>query len=291
MLTAYLHKLMDFYTCLIECTEGKKSYVQVYWAWASHLGEALHKMKERAIALGVGSPILVEADPFDFSSLPSTAVSEDNGDTYFADTHHFFPPTPCFRLPYGVVNSCIEGEYELEEIEVGYEVDELDDELIEVSAVVEEKDLLKVYLSVVGALSDIRVFWVKLHDDWEDAGKEEMYVNEQLTSLESITQFIQTNLLNTVQNGHVTLTSYATEGATNVNISDHKTIDVLTYDRQVADKLCEVLSSYGLNEKDNLISIKRGFHHWHYRHPEAFNRHDLIDMLYMQGFSYWNPSA
>jgi hypothetical protein len=282
---------MDFYTSLVECAEGEKSHVQVYWAWGAHLGEALHKMKARAEALGGGSPIIVEADPYIFDSLPDTAVSEDNGETYVADNRHFFPPTACYRLPHGVVKSCIEGEYELEDIETGYELDESDDELIEVSAVVEETDLSKVYLAVVGALSDIRVFWVKLHDDWEDAGKEEMYVNEQLTSLDAITRFIETNPLNTIRNGHVTLTTYAAAGATNVNIGDHKTIDILTYDKLVAGKVCEVLSSCGLNERENLVSIKYGFHHWHYRHPEAFNRPDLIDMLYTQGFSYWNPST
>jgi hypothetical protein len=282
---------MDFYTSLIESAGVEKSYVQVYWAWGAHLGEAIHKMKARAVAQGVDSPLLVEADPYIFSSLPDTAVSENKGEMYYAGERHFFPPTACYRLPDGVVKSCIEGEYELEDIEAGYQLSELDDELIEVSAVVEEKDLLKVYLAVVGALSEIRVFWVKLQDDWEDAGKEEIYVNERLDSLEAIAQFIRSNPLNTIRNGHVTLTTYATAGATNVSISDHKTIDILTYDRLVAGKVCAVLGGYGLNEKENLISISRGFHHWHYRHPEAFNRHDLIDMLHTQGFSYWNPSA
>jgi hypothetical protein len=282
---------MDFYTSLIECAGEEKSYLQVYWAWGSHLGEAIHKMKARATALGVVSPILVEADPYVFDSLPATAVSEDDGDTYYADNRHFFPPTACYRLPYGVVKSRTKDEYELEDIEAGYRLDELDDELLEVSSVVEEEDLLKVYLAVVGALSEIRVFWVKLQDDWEHAGIEEKYVNEELASLEAIARFIQLNPLNTIQNGHVTLTTYADTGATNVNISDHKTIDVLTYDRLVADKVCEVLRGCGLNEKDDLISIREGFHHWHYKHPGAFDRRGLIDMLYTQGFSYWNPST
>lgn len=281
----------EFYTCLIEWSEGPTSYVRVFWAWASHLGEALEKMRKVAKGMGIGNPVLAQADPYEFDNLPATAVTEDGGATYVSDTEHSFPTENNFTLPYGVIHSCLEGEHETDEIVTGFEISQNEGGLIELEAVVEESELISVYLDAVAALSDVRVFWVKIHDDWENIGKEEIYVNEELVSQEAIKEFIKKHQLNTLQNGHVTLTTYSNEGQTNLNISDHKMIVAISFEKSVIDRIAEVLGGHRLNMRPELISVQYGFHHWHYRHPEAKGRSALIDLLKKEGFVIWEPRA
>jgi hypothetical protein len=280
---------MEFYTSLIEWTEHDTSYVRVFWAWASHLGEALHKMVNRAKASGISDPMVCEADPYEFDNLPETAMTSDDGVTYMSDAIHSFPMTCCYNLPYGVIQSCIEGDHEAEDIVVGYELDDQED-LIQLSAVVEEESLLGIYQDLITVLTDIRVFWIKIHDDWEDTGKEEIYVNEELITRDKISEFIRMNLRDTLHNGHITITTYSEAGATNLNISDHKMIIVLTYEKEIAERISSVLNKCGISKREKLISVECGFHHWHYRHPEGLDRRDLISLLKSQGFSHWDPS-
>ncbi|MCP9493614.1 MAG: hypothetical protein MSG64_04070 [Pyrinomonadaceae bacterium MAG19_C2-C3] len=280
---------MEFYTCQIEWSKGKTSYIWVYWTWASHIGEALNKMLNCAKLNGVAKPIAARIDPYDFENLPETAITEDEGDTYFDDEKISFPTEPSYNLPYGVIHSFLDGEYEIDEIKPGYQIDEDDNGLIEVEAVVNETDLLKIYLELVAVLPEIEVFWIKIHDDWEDVGAEEIYVNEEINSRQKIQSFITRHKQDTLLNGHVTITTYSDEGSTNLNISDHKIIVAMTYDKGLSNKICEVFERRGLEKKDKLISVVYGFHHWHYRHPEGLDRQSLIKKLKERGFDFWQP--
>jgi len=114
-----------------------------------------------------------------------------------------------------------------------------------------------------------------------------MYVNEEMPSVESVKNYIELNKPDTLQNGHVTITTYSDEGQTNVNISDHKTLVVLTYSKKLVTKFRDVLKKRGLRKKTPVISVAGGFHHWHYRHHESLNREQLIKKLKKQGFFKW----
>lgn len=283
----------DFFNVLIGWCEGETSCLQNFWAWGSHLGEALDKVIRAAENSGIDNPIAREASLYDFDALPETVVTEDEGQTYIDDTIHAYPSEYDYALPYGVVKSYGgeddgDEDYDTADITVGYEVTEEDD-LIEISAVIEEHDLLDIYLALVGVLPDIQVFWIKIEDHWEEVEETAIYVNQQLDSQEKIAAFISQHELDTLKNGHVTITTYANAGATNVNISDHKTIVVLTYEPAIATALCNVLDGRGIKATANLISIMYGFHHWHYRHPEALDRQSLINHLQEHGFHYWEP--
>lgn len=284
-----MDKKPEFYTCIIEWPEGEISYLRVFWAWASHLGEALSKMTECAKAIGISNPIACEADPYEFSNLPDTAITQDEGQTYVDDTIHSFPTRYSYKLPGGVIKCCLEGDYEIEDIAVGYTMDN-DEDLICVTAVVEEHNLLSIYSRLIKTLPDIAAFWIRLQDDWEEAGKEEIYVNEELNSFDNISELIEQERLNTLENGHVTITTFSKAGKTNLNISDHKIIVALTYEIDIAERFCDLLTEEGIRVKDELVTIEYGFHHRHYRHPKSQDRQSLISLLQRKGFSYWDPS-
>lgn len=276
---------------MITWSEGSTSYVQVFWAWGFHLGEALEKMRKLAKMMGVENPSMSLIDLYEYGDLPDGAMTEDGGTTYASDTVCAFPTEKEYILPYGVIHSSREGEYKTDEITPGFTISEDEEGLIELEAVIEESKLLNVYLDAIGTLSDVCVFWVKIHDDWENIGRNEIYVNEKLVSQGAIGEFLKKHKLNTLQNGYVTLTTYSRKGQTNLSIDDHKMIVALSYDKDVIDRLSEVLRGYGLEMKQDLISVQYGFHHWHYHHPEARNRSGLVKLLKEQGFVIWKPQS
>lgn len=274
---------------MIEWSEGDVSFICSVWAWGSHIGEAVHKMLDCARQNRIVDPYLCQIDYYEYE-LPESAISNDDGLTFIDNTEESFPTEYVYRLPHGVI--LVPEEHELDEadIEPGYRIWPEDDEgLIEITAVVEEQDLLDVYFDLVAILDEIRFFWIKIADDWDDAEQGEMYTNESLNSLPLIKSYIEQNKTDTLFNGHLTLTAYSDKGATNINISDHKMPLILTFDRDIADAVCRVFGKRGLEKKEDLISIAGGFHHWHYRHPEGAGRKDLIAKLKKQGFSFWKP--
>lgn len=147
-------------------------------------------------------------------------------------------------------------------------------------------DLLDVYLKLLPE-NDIAVFWVGIADDWEEAGSEEIYTNEALNEKKKIADYISQNRIDTLENGHVTLTSYIRKGQTNINISDHKLIEVMTYDRETGSLTCETLEGAGLGQHEELVNVGDRFYHWHYRHPDGADRKELTGQLIRQGFTLW----
>jgi hypothetical protein len=310
---------MNFFAGLIEWSDGETSHLKRFWARGNHLGEALHKMISAAEAGGIENPILTSAEYFNIDDLPDTATTHDNGETYIDEATVDFPSEPTFRLPYGVIESFAKGGYKTEDLTVGYAIDAPDEDdederdvkdeekdqdededeeeddddedesdLIEIRAVVEEEQLLNTYMVLVDALSDISVFWIKLQDDCGENDREEIYVNEELISSGRIKEFIERNRRDILKNGHVTITTYSRTGETNLNISDHKMIVVLTYDNEIATQICGLLEQQGVPSQYQLVAPDEEFHHWHYRHPDSHDRKDLIASLKNQGFKHWN---
>jgi hypothetical protein len=281
----------DFYYGLVEWSDKNSSYICKAWAWGKHFGEAIENMRAAAIADGIKKPEIVEVDYEELQDIPETALSYDQGISYISDETHGFPTKYVFRFPYGVMINNFAHEVDPEKIRPGYHLYPADDNgLIEIEAVVERDNLLKIYLDMVKTLPDINVFWLKLADDWE-SDEWEMFTNESLRTPAKIKKYVAANKVNSLMNGHLTLTTYSDTGATNLNISDHKTIVVLTYDKNLAMQLRKVLEASAIKKKKRLYAVSGGIQHYHFRHPESLNRKQLIKKLKTDGFKKWEPEA
>lgn len=122
---------------------------------------------------------------------------------------------------------------------------------------------------------------------WDDA-EDQIFENSDLNTPEAITEHLQAHRHDAVLNGFGTLTAYADEGATNVNISDHKRIVILTYSESVAAATEAALNDEGLSLHEDLVSFDNRIRHWHYRPSESLGRGDLIEHLTSCGFKPCN---
>lgn len=278
---------MDFYNCLIEWSEGENSNLRNFWTWAEDIGEAIKNSYECANKIEIKNPIAINIGLYDIDELPEEVYSIDNEKTFVAEEFYIFSSESSYKIPTGVILSFEKGEFEDTQIKIGFDVVNYDDGLIEVESVVEQTDIMKIYLDLLTVLPEIRVLMIKLQEDWEGKNEEEIFINEQSAKPELIKQFIESNKIDILQNGHVTLTTYFDEGQTNINISDHKTLVMMSYDKKIIEKICKILNKYGLRKRKSLICISRGFHHWHYKQHDGLNRKNLIKSLKKQGFTKW----
>ncbi len=96
---------------------------------------------------------------------------------------------------------------------------------------------------------------------------------------------------NNIKNGFCSITSFIKEEETNINISDHKKIVIMTYSLKMLDIATKTLIDKGLKKMESLKSIDEGFYHWHFRSPNSFDRADLINKLKSFGFFEWIPNS
>ena len=276
------------FTCLIEEQNEAEAFVQVYWAWATHMGEAITLVLNAAKANGLRNPTARESDPFDVNNLESEVEPGADAEVFWVPERYTFPPEPSFEVPHGVIGSCIEGEFDIAEIEEGFSQCS-DDGLITIEVNVDAAKLFDLYDSLLALNSVYKVFWYVLHSHWDDEEKELLLVNEALNSREKIIAHLKENPLDAIYNGFVTLTAYVEEGATNISISDHKRIIVRSRSELVSARIRKALEAQGYTRQDNLISIEQGIHHWHYRLPGSHTKQALVQLLKESGFDEWVP--
>jgi hypothetical protein len=279
-----------FFTVTIESAESEQSFIQVFWTWASHLGEAIDKILRACANMGIESALPSEADTYDFATLPKHAIFNEKLDVHFDQTRYCFPTEKSFLPPKGIIKSCLDGDFEYELIHEGFDRTKRDDGIYEVELVVERDKLYPIFNELIRQLPSIRVFWVKLAADWEDKDKEEVWVNEDLNTPGSITDYLMTHSKDTVENGHVTLTVYSEVGKTNLSIDSHKTIKILTKSVRMQSKMVRALMKLRFEEASELHSLEYGYYHWHYRPAKSKARARLIAALKRDGFSAWNPN-
>lgn len=280
---------MNLYACLVSWSEGELSHIRIFWTRGQTVGEAIHAALAAAEASVVSGPSVEEVELVDLEDLPPTVLTENGGITFADRSIHSFPTEDTYRLPYGVVHSFQDGDYEKDTITEGYELSE-EDRVFELEVVADEADLLNLYLELVSTLPEVDAFWLQLQEDWED-GAEAFYVTEALTSRQEIAAFFDRHHRDTVQNGHVTCTAYADIGRSNLSLTDHKTLRVSSRSGAIIAEMRDVLERTGLREKTPLISVTWGFHHLHYRHPEGLGREALVLMLEGHGFERWHPET
>jgi hypothetical protein len=277
------------FMCLIEEPHAEDAFVQVYWARATHLGQAIQMMLDAAKTNGLCNPIPRECDPFDIENLEGEVEPSAEADVFGSVTRHFFPPEPFLALPIGVIASCVEGEHDVDEIARAYAMQEDGEGLTTLEVNVESDQLFPLYSKLLQLRPEYKVFWYILHSHWEDETEDRFLVNEGLNTPAKIIAHLNDNLLNSIQNGFVTLTAYLEEGATNLKISDHKRIVVSTYSSTVAAQYAEELENSGYRRASDLVGIDHKIHHWHYRVPGCAPKAALEILLKQAGFTDWKP--
>lgn len=277
---------MTLYTAMVDHAEDGKGILQVFWSEADTIGEALARIGSALPLAGFPEPWHIsELDPYR-TPLPSIA-NVVCPSVWCADTRHGFPQEYTFCLPVGVIKSCEDGKFELRQIRPGYCCRETGDSIV-IDAVVAKEDLLDRYLAVVALFGQYRVSWFKFQPGWEKGG-DATYVNEAINDARLLGELLADQRQDLFENGHLTVTAFVQEGSTNINLTDHKTIEVWTTSRDIANRVVGVLQASGLPALDPLISIEAGFHHWHYRPHGSRSRPELIDGLKSLGFSAWQP--
>lgn len=278
-----------FYTVLIETVENEEnSYLQVFWAWADHIGQAVAKTTAAARETGMPAPIAVQIDPFDHDTLPDHAEPAGKTGVLMADTRYYFPTRPTFLLPKGVIFSCGESDFDPEDMQPGYTRHRKED-LHRLEVLVPADRLAEVFLILTAALPSIRVCWVELVEEWERAGVTQLYANEDLSTPEAVRTFLESEKLNILDNGKVKFTAYAEDGATNLVLNDHKEICLISHAPEIVDTMAGILQAEGLEEMEaeNFKSLGSGCYHWHYKPEGALSRNDLAEHLEMRGFFLW----
>ena len=214
-------------------------------------------------------------------------------DVFWSTTRYSFPHEPIFSFPAGIIASCVEvaqdDELDANDISTGYRRTKDNEGLIEIGINVERLELFPLYERLLKLRSSYEAFWYLLHDHWDDK-PQEFLTTEALNSPDSILSHLRDHEHDSVLNGFVTLTSFLEEGATNLNISDHKRIVILTYSDEMALDYEEVLASNGVFKNDELVSFDQRVHHRHYRPTESLDRKALVCYLRNNGFSPWKPN-
>ena len=276
-----------FFTVMIESVEPEQSFIQVFWTYANHPGKAIQKVLRACAGLGIKNAFASELDSFEFKSLPRKVVHDRDLDVYYSQARNYFPTEKTFRAPSGIIKSYLNGKYDYGLIREGFYQGRTETGIYEVEVVVENQRLFNTFVQLVKRLPSIKVFWIKLAADWEDVGREEVWTNEKLNTVELIADFLESRWKDTVANGHVALTVYSAVGQTNLLIDTHKTIKVLTKSAKIQSSMSAKLRRFAFEELSEFHSLEYGYYHWHYRPSRSKSRTRLIAALKRDEFRLW----
>jgi hypothetical protein len=277
----------DLFRVMIESIEPERSFFQVFWSSATHIGAAIDTIVSACVRMGIRNPSAREADCVEFDSLPENAVHDKRLNIWYGPGRSYFLTEKAFIAPAGIVESIQKGEDDYELIREGFRLPEIEEGIYEVEATIERDKLFDTFVELMKHLPAIRVFWIKLAADWEDQNRQEFWTNENLNTVESITSFLTAHWDDTVANGHVALTAYGEPGQTNLTIDTHKTIKVLTKSATIQQEMASALKSLGFEELPEFHSLEYCFYHWHYRPTRSKSRAGLVAAMKKWGFSLW----
>jgi hypothetical protein len=280
----------SFFIVFITSTGPEESFIQVFWAWAEHPGEAVDKVLAACDRMGVQNAHAMELNYYDDTLLPDEVVHDEMFDVTYEPHHYIYPTVKVFIPPRGIIRSHIDAEQlDPDLIRQGFGSELQDDSSYRVEVVLEQHQLFWTFDTLMKRLPSITVFWVSLTTDWEGIEGEEIWVNEALNTPESIADYLLTHVRDTLDNGYVTLMAYSDVGRTNLFIDSHKTIKVLTESEDVQAAVIMALRDLGLPELDELYRLEFGYYHWHYRPQGSKSRAELVTALSEHGFSHWRP--
>ena len=276
----------DFFRVRIESVGPERSFFQTFWTRAADPSEAIDSVHGACRRLGMKDSIVSELDYADVSSMPEDSVYEKKSNVFYAPQRHLFPTEKSFIAPIGIIGSSEGGEHDYELIQEGFSLTKVEN-IYELEAVLDRSSLFNTFLELIKKLPSIKVFWIRIAADWENRRREEFWTNEDLNTIESITNFLSTRMDDTVENGHVALTVYSSVGETNLSIDTHKTIEGLTKSEEMQQRMADGLRELGFSELTKLYSLRYDYHHWHYRPAQAKSRTKLVRALKRCGFTLW----
>lgn len=277
-----------FYTILIESEESSDEFfVQVFWTWAEHIGAAISSVLKVALQENIKEPVAAQIDPYDFESIPDNVYEIHKTGVFTSGQRYYYPATFCLKIPEGVILSALDGDFDIEDLHKGFRFDLRNDGFCRINVVLPQDELEDTFLQLVKALPSIKVSWVEILNWWDEAENKQLWTNERLNNFDTIADFLKSNNRDILKNGFLNFTVYCEVGATNLQISDHKEICLITRSQEIQRIIADKLKELKISESDNLKSLSKGFHHWHYRPDGSYNRNDFINHIKKNGFSFW----
>lgn len=284
---------MTLYLVMIEYTEEETGYLQSFWAKTESIGEAIDAVIAEARIQGISCPIPRQVDPFDGNDLPKDDISQGvNEMVMYLDTVHGFPADDTeMILPYGVIPSFAEGNFDPSEIVEGYNVTSLDNNLIQLSIIVTEENLLETYKKILATQENYRVLMMEVLSHYNRDGINEVYVNENIASCNGICAFLSDNVDDIIRNGHVGIVAYRDQGRTNIKLTDHKMIQITGYDQTLIDEYRKYVENLGFPCLERFVNIAHKMHHWHFRPSRSRNKEEMTNHLMKLGFTLWKKTT
>lgn len=279
------------FRCFVLEQDIEKPFFTNYWARASQMGEAIQMIFSAAKRNNLQYPNLLSCDPYEIKNLDCEVSPDSKADVFWMTSNCYFPPEEgkTFILPTGIIPSSEEGEYSIDEISQGYQIETNKEGMISIHVNVEAGEIIPLYNQLINLNQNYKVFWYVLHNETNSEAEKKFLVNEDLNSPEKILKHLRENEKNSIQNGFVSLTAFLEEGSTNLTISDHKRFAILTYSKDMANQYRLTLENADYPQINKLKSIEFGMHHWHYRLPGSLPNEELEVFLKSSGFSDWNP--
>lgn len=281
-----------FYKIIIEAVEGPEAFLQICWAFGRHAGEAVDAVLDYVRQEKFDDVVVVQVDLYDFDELPGEEVLQMESGIFVSDTRFGYPleEFPQFRLPYGVIPAQGESDWKYEDLGEGFIRYQDDNGTEHLAVAVDGRRLLELFIDLVRILPSIRVLWLKLAGDWEEAGVNEFYANESLCEVAGIDKFLQTHPEDTVRNGFITITVYSDDGTLNLSLDEHKMIHWSTAEEKHIDMMAGWLEEKGYSlykEAEEFRRIAYGYHHYHFRPGKSRGREELVEFLRGRGFYLW----
>ncbi len=255
-----------------------------FYAYGSHLGDALDKVIKASAEYGFANHNLTEA-----SALGSFEEIDDNEELIeIADNVHMRPTTYSFPLdgpdksfvsPVGIVKSVFEGEYDYDLIEekfVAYGAGE--NGIFEFELVVVKENLIDVFIKSIGFLSEVDGFCVYVKGYWENE-LTELWIAKHFNDKQTIIDFLKEKKKNTLENGYLDIVVYSLQGQTNLTLDDHKKIQLQTQDEEVFKSFIGNIINLGYEQTKDFYNLEFGYHHFHYRLADSLTRTEFKQML------------
>jgi hypothetical protein len=278
-----------YYKCLIEERDPAAPFIQAYWANGAHVGEAIDSIVDVARKNGCKDPIATEIESFDVEDLTCAVEPNSGADVFWSLEKHYFEGAPTFEIPRGVIPCGIEGEHDVDEIATAYSVWKDQSGFYYIDVIVESVALFETFGRLLRLQSAYKVFWYVIHGHWDEESEDAFLVSEEMNTAAAILEHLGSNYESSVENGYVTLTAFFEEGATNLKITDHKYISIITTSEFISKKYERELRIIGFKKKRKLVTIEHGIHHYHYRPARSRNRDELIAYIRRIGFKDWVP--
>ena len=255
-----------------------------FYAYGTHLGDALNKVIKASNEFKFSNYNLIEADILDnFDVIENNAeLMKIADDVYMRQTTHTYPlddPDVDFVPPTGIVKSVDDGEYDYELVKenfVAYGADE--NGVFELELSLTKKNLADTFIAAMGFLPTIDSFEIYINDYWENESTE-LWAAKYFTDKQTVIDFINKQKKNTIENGYLDIVVHSTKGKTNLTLNAHKKIQLHTKDETIFNSFGKSIIDLGYKQTRDFYNLEFGYNHFHYRLADSLARAEFKQML------------